>query len=142
MDPEEAGTWKISDRKNALAHFEDLSSEEFIPCQWIVPEPLVEDGKTVHYVGWPEYDPRVEAFFFAVWSEPGLNPYNEGDWQEFYGSFWTNPSRFESATVDDLRRFFMILKRRERFGDGTIESAFKKGLMRSALLRLRELTPD
>ncbi|HJP82803.1 MAG TPA: DUF6508 domain-containing protein, partial [Fimbriimonadaceae bacterium] len=119
MDSEEAATWKVSDRRNALRHFEDLTSKTFVPCKWVVPEALTEDGKTVHYVGWPEYDPQVEAFFSAVWSE-GPNPYNEGDWQEFYGSFWTNPKQFESATVDELRRFFMILKRQERFGDGTI----------------------
>lgn len=132
--------WSEDKRRAVLAIAVAFDQADFVPAKWIVPELRVENGKTIHTLGWPEYDPRVEEFFAAVWADGG-DPYEGEPWQAFYYQFFEDPGRFATASPSDLRRFLMILKRRERFGDGTIESAFKRGLVQAAVRRLRELTP-
>jgi hypothetical protein len=132
--------WDPEERKRAIAYWDVFADPAFVPCRWEVPEPRVVDGKTIHSLGWPEYDPRVEEFLAIAWNTPGIDPYVGEAWDTFWANCWTHPAPFESASVGDIRRFLMLVKRRERFGDGTIESAFKKGLILAALQRLRALT--
>ena len=133
--------WSLEDRRRALSYLPLFEDSEFKPCTWIVPEPRIENGKTLHSLGWPEYDPRAYEFLDIAWNTPGIDPYAGEPWDAFWSRCWTEPAPFENASIGDIRRFLLLVKRRERFGDGTIESAFKNGLVVSALRRLTELTP-
>lgn len=123
--------WSLEDRRKALSYLPLFEDPGFIPSTWT---------KLEGTLGWPEYDPRVYEFLEIAWNTPGVDPYAGEPWDLFWARCWIDPNAFESAAIGDIRRFLMLVKRRERFGDGTIESAFQKGLILAALLRLRELT--
>ena len=124
--------WSLEDRRKALTFLPLFEDPEFKPCEWVRLEGTL---------GWPEYDPRVYEFLEFAWNTPGIDPYDGEPWEQFWAKCWTDPAAVGSGSVGDVRRFLLLVKRRERFGDGTIESAFNKGLILTALRRLKELTP-
>ena len=132
--------WSLEDRRAAVAFLEVIEQPDFVNCTWTKLQSTDKDGKTYTSGGWPEYDPRVFEFLNLARNTPGIDPYAGEPWEAFWARCWSEPEPFKTASIGEIRRFLLLVKRRERFGDGTIDSAFKKGLIRAALIRLRELT--
>ena len=136
-------SWNLGDRLAAIRYLDIFEDPEFKACQWILPEPVEKDGKMIHSLGYPEYDPRVYEFLRLAWHEGnGIDPYVGEPWEQFWVRHCIDPSSFADASVGDIRRYLMLLSRRERFGDGTIDTGFRNGVVLAALRRLVELTPE
>jgi len=133
--------WDLEDRRKAVSFLPLFESPAFKPCEWVTPEPREVDGTVVHSLGWPEYDPRVYEFLGLAWNTAGIDPYEGEPWEPFWVKHCVDPGSFAEASVGDIRRYLLLLKRRERFGDGSIEAGFKNGTIVSSLRRLKELTP-
>lgn len=92
-----------------------------------------EDGVTV--MGWYEPGPEAQAFladlggWITVYDWPTWASSPEG--QALLG----HPEAVASATVDDLQKLLTVYVRSERFGDGTLENAFKSGMLTAIVRR-------
>jgi len=133
--------WALEDRQKAVALLATYRDPAFVHCTWVKSEPYEKDGKRYQTVGYPEYADAVDELFRLAWNSPGIDPYAGSPWQEFYASHCANPEAFRHASIGDIRRYLLLLKRQERFGDGTIDFAFRNGIVVAALERLAELTP-
>jgi hypothetical protein len=133
--------WNVEDRRRAVAFLAVIDDPAFVPCTWTVPAPVEKNGKLVHSLGYPTYDPRVYELLGVAWSTKGIDPYVGEPWEPFWGRFCIDPGAFADATIGDIRRYLLLLTRRERFGDGSIDAAFKSRCIHAALARLAQLTP-
>jgi hypothetical protein len=127
--------WKPEDIDAMLAYLPRLEADGFVPCTWeIIPGSLP----------YPTYHPDLESMMRLVFGSsaaidpygslpedpPGLDPHRIGELpREFY----------ESASLDQIRRYLAQLVRAERFCDGSIESQFENGTLFTALRRVRDL---
>ncbi len=140
-----------TDQVEAIDHLLELlptfEDPEFVPATW--PERFAIDDKGVRHqhVPYPDYHPAVEEFrnrYPALTA--GMHPYNalpedqtrEGIPFSVTGATFSIPY-FESATVDQIRRYFALLGRGERFCDGHIDGEFREGKIVAALRRLAVL---
>lgn len=136
-------SWTPDATQEILNVLSTLTDPTFSVCEWEVPKPSEKDGKTVHWMPYPVYDPLVDHFFELCFtaSEPA-NPYEtlpEDPTGLAPALILTTPEAMETATAAQIHRFFLVLKRSERFSEGSIEGAFKKGMMSAAARRLAEL---
>lgn len=136
--------WSPEATVNILRLLGQLLEPDVSICTWVRPEPKEENGKLVHYLGWPEYNPLVERFFegcFAA-SDPA-NPYvslPEDPPELEPGFVLKTESDIAEATANQVERWLLLTKRQERFSDGHIEDQFKNGMMRAAHDRLSLLS--
>lgn len=127
-----------------LPTFED---PDFVPATWPPRFHIDENGDRIEHMPYPDYHPVVERFRDLYWKfTAGVHPYEplpEDETQEgiaFSPGGVTFPLEyFETASIDQIARFFVLMNRGERFGDGHIESQFKSGKVVAALRRLKEL---
>ena len=124
-----------------------MEAPGFQIATWPVHEPELRDGLVVHQMPYPEYDPVVDRFWelcyksscyidpYAVLPEdpPGLE--HEMDVVDVLRA----PRDMEKATLNQIRRYFVLCTRGERFCDGYIQGQFEDGCLRAALLRLAAL---
>jgi len=124
--------------------FEDTAFEPFV---WPPLSKQVIDGVEVTQMPYPVYDAKVDEFWKAFGASRGhVHPYGplpedptqEGISFSVLGAYFPI-EYFESATVDQIRRYFSLCMRGERFCDGYIASQFESGKIVAALRRLREL---
>lgn len=127
-----------------LPIFED---PEFIPATWPERSYINKEGKRVMNMPYPDYHPAVEEFrnqYPAL--AAGIHPYDplpedetaEGIPFSVTGATFTE-EYFAKATLDQIRRYLMLLGRGERFCDGHIDGEFREGKIIMALRRLQVL---
>lgn len=126
---------------------ETIEAPDFVPASWPDRGSVEKDGVKVYNMPYPDYHPVVERmrWLFATVAD-GIDP---------YGPLPEDPTQdgipfsvmgadfpieyFQTATYDQLRRYFMLCLRGERFCDGHIESQFTSGSVAAALRRLAKL---
>lgn len=124
-----------------LPTFED---PEFVPATWPERFHVDSEGKKHQHMPYPDYHPAVEEFRTRCSAlVAGIHPYEAlpedetPDGVEF-NVLGTSFDReyFAKATVDQIRRYFILLSRGERFCDGHIDGEFQAGKVVAALHRL------
>lgn len=121
----------------------DLLQPGVTICTWVRPAPKEENGKLVHYLGWPEYDHRVDELFETSFgaSDPA-NPYvtlPEDPPNTVPQLVLQSPTEISGATANQIQRWLLLTKRQERFSDGHIERQFQNGMMLAAYQRLAQI---
>ena len=124
-----------------LPVFEDAG---FVPGVWPERFSIDSQGYRRDFAPYPDYHPDVEEFrnrYPAL--VMGIDPYKalpedgtpEGIPFSVTGATFSH-EYFDTATVDQIRRYFMLLGRGERFCDGHIDGEFRDGKILAALRRL------
>jgi hypothetical protein len=127
-----------------LPIFED---PEFVPATWPERFSIDSQGYRREHMPYPDYHPSVEEFrdrYPALVA--GIHPYDalpedettEGIPFSVTGATFSH-EYFAKATLDQIRRYFILLGRGERFCDGHIDGEFLAGKIVAALHRLAEL---
>ncbi len=124
-----AGSMDPADRLRALADLVPiLEAPDADFGHWDLPPP--RDG--VHSMGWFEFGPTAEAWRAGVargdWIVTGF------DWRAWLQTdrgraLRDDPEAVASATPDELGRLLTAIVRSDRFVEGSIEGAFKSGLL-------------
>lgn len=128
----------LADRLRRLArHLAVLEAPAFSFGSWV---PSRTDADGVIHLGWFEPSPDAEAFLADA--RAFVTPF---DWPAWAGSsagraLLGNPAAVQSASAEDLGRLLTTLIRSERFGDGTLESAFRRGMLTAIVRRAAVLT--
>ena len=104
-----------------------------------VPSREREDGVIV--LGW--YEPGPEAREFLSDLGGWITPFAWPAWAESAEgqALLGHPEAVASADADDLRKLLTVYVRSERFGDGTLEAAFKSRML-SAIVRRAGVLAD
>lgn len=124
-----------------------IEAPGFRAYEWPEQQDRFEDGVRITPMPYPVYDQAVDQIWaIAYASSPDFDPYVpltedptiEGvpiDIRQvrFCAEY------FESATLNQVRRYLMLCPRRERFCDGYIAEQFDHGVLVAALRRLRQL---
>jgi hypothetical protein len=130
--------WTREDFEAFAAFIPILEARDFKPCEWKGFDKLPNGSLMAPYVVYHEDVDRL----FALASKDFLPPYDllpeDPPGTDLHSMRFT-PEYFENATLDQLRRYFLLIRRRERFCDGYIEDLIKDGTMTAALRRLVEL---
>lgn len=139
--------WTSEDMARMLAYLPIFEEPSFVPATWIKFEPEMIEGRLVHRLPYPEYHEKVEEFRNlcfgstcridpysvlpedAPGTEPGLDT----------ARVITSEAEIAGATLDQIRRYFVLCVRAERFCDGYIEGQLKLGTIQAALRRVSEL---
>jgi hypothetical protein len=92
-----------------------------------------EDG--VIEMGW--YEPSAEADAFLADARAMITAFDWPAWATGPEgrALLGDPEAVASASADDLRRLLTVYVRSERFGDGTLESAFRSGMLAAIIRR-------
>jgi hypothetical protein len=134
--------WRIEDIDKLLELLPIMESPDFVAATW--PQEVDTADLQMPY---PTYHPVVDQMRTLLFSTSAyIDPYaplpedptQEGVPFNVMGVDYPL-AYFETATVDQLRRYLVRCYRSERFCDGYIDSQFKSGSIQSALRRLREL---
>jgi hypothetical protein len=120
-------------------HLEAFESPDFSFGDW---EPSRTDDAGVIRLGWYRFSPGAEAFLADVRAGGWVMPF---DWPAWLASpegqrLAGHPGAVAVATADDLQRLLTSIVRSERFGDGSLESAFESGMLTAIIRRAKELT--
>lgn len=99
-----------------------------------------EDGVIV--LGWYVPGPEAEAFLadLSGW----ITPF---DWMTWASSpaghaLLGHPDAVASASAEDLQKLLTVYVRGERFGEGTLENAFKSGMLAAIMRRAGVLAAE
>ena len=130
----------VDERLRRLArHLPVLESPDFEFGAWERP---MTDADGVIHVGWYVFSPQAEAFLAdaRTWVEPF-------DWPTWAASpegqaLLSGPEAVAAASAEDLGRLLTTFIRSERFGDGTLESAFKRGMLTAIARRAAALLSE
>ena len=130
----------LAERLRRLArHLPILESPGFAFGAW---EPSTTDAEGVVHLGWYVFSPEAEAFLADA--RAFVSPF---DWPTWAGSaqgqaLLAGPEAVASASAEDLGRLLTTFIRSERFGDGTLESAFKRGMLTAIARRAAVLATE
>jgi len=126
-----------ADLRAVAAFKEALSRPDLLVGTWHGGVPEHEGGP----IQWPwvQYGSVVSEWVDALYEHHVVVDYGEPGWDERMQAFATDPTRMQAADLLTVRKVLTTVVRRERFCDGSIQSAFGTGLVQAAMLRLREL---
>jgi hypothetical protein len=123
-----------------------FESPDFVPATWPKRFAMGKDGKQYQCMPYPDYHPAVERFrdLYPTVSS-GIHPYEALPEDESPHGIEFSPfgvsfpvEYFETATLDQIRRYFVLINRGERFSDGHIDGEFRSGKVVAAMKRLRQ----
>ncbi len=140
--------WSAPDLEAFLALAAEMERPGFVPGHCVNHPPVEKDGVMVHQMPYWAYGSEVSAFMplcfstslfidpYAVLPEdpPGSEP------NTTLFALFPTPHDFKNATIDQLRRYFVLCVRGERFCEGLIAGQMEKGCFHAAVSRVRELT--
>ena len=120
-------------------HLPVLESPSFSFGAWERP---TTDADGVIHVGWYVFSPGAEAFLADARALVEVF-----DWPAWAGSpdgqrLLAGPDAVADASAEDLRRMLTTFIRSERFGDGTLESAFQRGMLTAIARRAAVLAGE
>ena len=127
-----------------------FEAPDFVPATWPPRFQIDEAGVRHEHMPYPDYAPEVEQFRdWAPAFTAGIHPYNALPEDETPNGIEFNVlgtsfplEYFESASIDQIRRYFSLLNRGERFCDGHIGGEFEAGKVQAALQRLAALLAE
>jgi hypothetical protein len=140
-------TWSKRDIDRFLEIFRRVEEPGFVAATWPDLPVQIVDGVKVMTMPYPIYDPVIDklwdlAYRSSLYIEPYAplpeDPIQEGVRFSVVGAHFP-PEYFETATLDQVRRYLVLCTRGERFCDGHIASQFENGSMVAALKRLKRL---
>lgn len=140
-------TWPVEGIDQVLAFLPIIESPDFIPATWPKLDDRIVDGKRVTPMPYPEYNPVVDQLWNTFSQSGGfVHPYDalpedpteDGVTFSVLGAHFP-PEYFQTATLNQVRRYLVLCSRGERFCDGHIESEFQSGSVVAALRRLHDL---
>ncbi|HVL37839.1 MAG TPA: DUF6508 domain-containing protein [Fimbriimonadaceae bacterium] len=133
---DENSNWSWEDIDALLTLLPVLEDPAFVPAQW---QKSWKDSEGVLHMGWPVYSETAERVFaLAPWVHP-YDPLPEDEPGLDVREVAHTPEYLSQASANQVLRYLALCRRLERFGDGHIESQFKRGRIVAALRRLREL---
>jgi hypothetical protein len=141
-------TWSTQDIDRMLELLGPIFAPGFELATWVYPDPIEKDGKLVHVLGWPDYHPIVHEFIqFCCDSSTFIDPYAllpedppvRGEGEPVTPRILTSPEDMRMATLNQIRRYFVILTRGEYWCEGYIAQQFEDGLLQAAVRRVRVL---
>lgn len=146
-------SWKQEDIDQMLELLPIIQSPDFVPFTWPEQKERIENGVRVLQMPYPVYHEVVDRMWKLLYDTSAyIDPYAplpedptaEGIPFSVMGAHFP-PDYFESATLNQVRRYLVLCTRGERFCDGHIASQFESGSILAALKRLsflkRELHP-
>jgi hypothetical protein len=145
--PEPPGAWPPENIDKVLEFIEVFEDPVFVAFVWEPSRTAMKDGKEVRTMPYPAYHEKFDEFFREFNRTGGfIHPYRplpEDPTQEeipfsVLGAYFPI-EYFETATVNQIRRYFSLCCRGERFCDGYKASQFENGKVLAALKRLRQL---
>ena len=83
--------------------------------------------------------PEANEFISELHDRGFVYPFDWPGWATNANEFFERPQLLEDASLDTIRRLFVVIVRRERFCEGTILDAFESGFVVAALRRLAKL---
>lgn len=94
------------------------------------------------HLGWYEFSPEADAFLADARRGGWVTPFDWGSWLRTPEgrSLSTDPGAIAHADVPALGHLLTALVRSERFGDGTLESAYERGILTAIMRRAARLT--
>jgi hypothetical protein len=119
-------------------HLPTFEAANFTFGDW---QPSWTDDLGVIHLGWYRFSPAAEAFLADVRSGGWVQPFDWMAWLETSRgkALFTDPAAIADASVDELQQLVTALVRSERFGDGTLASAYESGVLTAILRRASEL---
>lgn len=130
-----------------LPTFEDPA---FVPATWPDRSYVDQQGVRCQSMPYPDYHPAVEEFrrrYPAM--AASVHPYHALPEDESPDDIPFNVlgtsfpiEYFETATLDQVRRYLMLLGRGERFCDGHIDGEFRSGKIVAAMRRVAVLRAE
>ena len=132
----------LRSRLEALAAFADeLGAPDFDPGHWHDSEVRQTTHGDVRTMPWYELSERADAFTRTAAGNGWVEPFDWMTWMETDEAKALRDDRrvLATATPDQLQRLLTAAIRAERFSDGSLEWAFKSGLMAAIALRARTL---
>lgn len=132
-----------------IANLEIITSPDFKVAEWPRLEPRMVNGTLVYPMPYPEYNEFVLQTLANVWASAYIHPYSVlpedppglRPGMDVAGVL-AKPADFESASLDQIRRYFLLCSRGERFCDGHIEGEILNGNFAAALDRLKFLRSE
>jgi hypothetical protein len=139
--------WSTKDIDKMLALLPIIEAKGLKAASWPKREPVEVNGELIQHVPYPEYHSVVDQFLgFCYKTSCFMEPYEvlpedstgtKPDTSTLH--VLQNASDISHATVDQIRRYFNLCTRAERFCDGAIEGHIENGLIPAALRKLRRL---
>lgn len=121
------------DRLQRLArHLPIFEAPGFSFGSW-VPSSEREDGVIV--LGWYEPGPEAQALLSDLGAWITTYDWPTGAASQEGQALLGHPQAVASASAEDLGKLLTVYVRGERFGDGTLENAFKSGILTAILRR-------
>jgi hypothetical protein len=136
-------TWLKEDIDRMLELLAIFEAPDFRAAAWPKLEPRVVEGRVVHPMPYPIYHPAVDRYRSLCWQTTcALDPYaalpEDPEGVETIEVLKTREA-MERATLNQIRRYFALCTRAERFCDGYIDGQFETGVFLAALRRVRVL---
>lgn len=147
MGGPKASNWSNQGIDAVLEFLPIFEAADFESCTWPKLEPRMENGVQVTPMPYPVYTEPVEKFRQALLDTGAyLDPYAllPEDPRGLQPGLDTVKvlsctEDFATASLNQIRRYFVICFRGERFCDGHIAGQFESGHIVAALRRIREL---
>lgn len=140
--------WSTEDIDHMLELLDPILAPGFDLANWPDRTHIGADGQPVLQFPYPDYHPIVGEFIqFCYDSSTFTDPYASlpedplarGEEEPATAQVLTSAEDMESATLAQIRRYFIILTRGERFCDGYIAQEFEDGVLQATVRPLREL---
>lgn len=139
--------WAVDDIDRMLEVLKVVESPDFVPFTWPEQEERIENGVRVLQMPYPVYHEVVYQLWKLLYETTAyIDPYaplpedptQDGIPFSVLGAHFPR-DYFESATLNQVRRYLVLCTRGERFCDGHIAGEFAGGSIVAALRRLRKL---
>lgn len=139
--------WSAGDIDRMLELLPIIESPGFVPFTWPELPERYENGKRILQMPYPMYHEVVDRMWKLLYETTAyIDPYaplpedptQDGIEFSVMGAHFP-PEYFDSATLNQVRRYLVLCTRGERFCDGHIASQFESGSMLAALRRLKNL---
>jgi hypothetical protein len=136
-----------------LALLPVLEAPGFSPSVWPDRKTKLADGTEVEHLPYPEYHPAIQrlrelsyttscytdAYDVLPEDPPRIHTAAQSSDGMAATKFLEGRNPFKTATLAQVRRYFCLILRAERFCDGYIGAQFDKGWLVAALRRLQAL---
>ncbi|MDQ2985944.1 MAG: DUF6508 domain-containing protein [Armatimonadota bacterium] len=139
--------WPAEGIDETLAYLPFFEDRSFVPFVWEPMRPMMKDGKEVWHVPYPICDDKVDGFWRTFAKTGGfIHPYDALPEDATQGGIQFSVlgahfpiEYFETATLNQVRRYLSLCTRGERFCDGHIAGQFENGCIIAALRRVAAL---
>lgn len=139
------GEWLVADIDKMVELLPIIEAPEFQPHIWPDLPDIIENGTRIRQMPYPVYHEVVDRMWKLLYETSAyIDPYapqpedpnQDGVPFSVMGAHFP-PEYFDTATLNQVRRYLVLCTRGERFCDGHIASQFESGSIQAALRRLR-----